>query len=72
MDSLNPTATFDGGADRDYYGTRLSTVILVRRNGSVLFIERDIWLRDTDGSVVRGDPHLERSFRFRIDEASKR
>ncbi|KXN84332.1 hypothetical protein AN958_12747 [Leucoagaricus sp. SymC.cos] len=26
-----------------YYGTRLSTVLLIRRDGSVLFIERDIW-----------------------------
>lgn len=27
----------------EVYATRLSTVVLVRRDGSVLFIERDIW-----------------------------
>lgn len=26
-----------------YYGTRLSTVILIRRDGNATFIERDIW-----------------------------
>lgn len=32
------------------YGTRLSTVILVRRDGSVLFVERDrLWLDQREG-----------------------
>lgn len=37
------------------YGTRLSTVILVRRDGSATFIERDIWKLDSDGKPVKGD-----------------
>lgn len=45
------------------YGTRLSTVILIRKDGSVLFIERDIWKVDTppssaSQSASRGDPTL--------------
>lgn len=47
-----------------YYGTRLSTVVLVRRDGSVLFVERDIWKLDDRGSLVRGRPKDDRSFRF--------
>ena len=67
LDSLDPSVKFEGPSTRDYYGTRLSTVILVRRNGSVLFIERDIWVRDADGSAVRGDPKRARVYRFRLD-----
>ena len=49
------------------YGTRLSTVLLVRRDGHVLFIERDIWRLDNEGNVVRGDPRESRVFRFWLD-----
>lgn len=34
-----------------YYGTRLSTVLLIRRDGSVVFIEKDIWRLGKDGKL---------------------
>ncbi|OJT09950.1 hypothetical protein TRAPUB_13587 [Trametes pubescens] len=51
----------------NYYGTRLSTVILIRRDGTALFIERDVWTRSDDGRVARGDPGHDRVFRFQIE-----
>lgn len=48
------------------YGTRLSTVILVRRDGSVLFIERDVW-KSMDGQVTKTDPPSERVYRFHLE-----
>jgi uncharacterized protein with NRDE domain len=52
-----------------YYGTRLSTILLVRNNGQVLFIERDIWkLGDSDDGVpVKSDPPTERKYTFKLD-----
>ena len=50
-----------------YYGTRNSTVLLVRRDGQVLFIERDIWELGPDGVPYKADPPTERKFRFKID-----
>ncbi|TFK34760.1 NRDE protein-domain-containing protein [Crucibulum laeve] len=49
-----------------FYGTRLSTVILVRRDGEVLFIERDIW-KLLDGEAVKTNPPTERRFRFKLN-----
>ncbi|KAF9451858.1 hypothetical protein P691DRAFT_806522 [Macrolepiota fuliginosa MF-IS2] len=59
----------------NYYGTRLSTVLLVRRDGSVLLIERDIWRLGKSGKPERlnyrekrgvGDVK-ERCFEFKLD-----
>ncbi|KAI5123135.1 hypothetical protein M0805_000838 [Coniferiporia weirii] len=52
----------------EYYGTRLSTVLLVQRDGSVTFIERDIWKLNEEGNLTRGDPKDTRVFRFRLDD----
>ena len=51
------------------YGTRLSTVLLVRNNGQVLFIERDIWklVGDHGGVPVKSDPPTERKYIFKLD-----
>ncbi|EKM52111.1 uncharacterized protein PHACADRAFT_128288 [Phanerochaete carnosa HHB-10118-sp] len=49
------------------YGTRLSTIILVRRDGSVSFYERDIWVLDERGQPTKGDEKNERVFKFRAD-----
>jgi hypothetical protein len=49
------------------YGTRLSTVLLIRRNGEAHFIERDVWKRDNDGRVVKTDPPTQREFQFTLD-----
>ncbi|KAK0504365.1 NRDE protein-domain-containing protein [Armillaria luteobubalina] len=48
------------------YGTRLSTVLLVRKNGEALFIERDIWKLDPDGTVTRAPPSSQRLYRFQL------
>lgn len=48
------------------YGTRLSTVILIRRDGEVLFIERDIWVLNDEKELVKSDAKSQRVFRFRI------
>jgi len=50
-----------------YYGTRLSTVLLVRNNGQVLFIERDIWKLGEKGVPVKSDPPTERKYIFNLD-----
>ncbi len=49
------------------YGTRLSTVLLVRRDGEVLFVERDIWKLDHDGTVTRAPPESQRLYRFQLE-----
>lgn len=50
----------------DYYGTRLSTVILVRRDGQTVFVERDIWTRDEKNGVKKADTKSQRHFRFHV------
>ncbi|TFY64912.1 hypothetical protein EVG20_g5788 [Dentipellis fragilis] len=52
------------------YGTRLSTVVLVRRDGRVLFVERDIWMLDETGKVVKGGKEGERVWRFHVDASA--
>ena len=51
-----------------YYGTRLSTVLLVRRDGSAAFVERDVWTLDAaTGAPARATPAgRDRVFRFQI------
>jgi len=48
------------------YGTRLSTVLLVRNNGDVLFIERDIWKLGDGGIPIKSDD-TERRFDFKLN-----
>jgi len=45
--------------------TRVSTVVLIRHDGRVVFIERDIWKLDGDRAVP-GDPADDRKFEFSI------
>lgn len=47
-------------------GTRLSTVLLVRRNGEVHLVERDIW-QMVDGEPVMAQPSSTRVFHFKLD-----
>jgi len=50
------------------YGTRLSTVLLIRSDGSVLFIERDIWHLGQDGNPERVEHNTkQRVFEFELD-----
>lgn len=54
-----------------YYATRLSTVVLIRRDGQVLFIERDVW-KLVDGKMTTGQPSEDRVFRFSLDLKKRR
>ncbi|KAI0079492.1 DUF833-domain-containing protein [Panus rudis PR-1116 ss-1] len=49
-----------------HYGTRLSTVILIGRDGRVLFVERDIWMLDGENKVSRADAKNQRVFQFNL------
>ena len=51
---------------KEYYGTRLTTIILVRRDGRVTFVERDIWSIGKDGGLVGMRKDSERRFNFDI------
>jgi len=52
----------------DFYGTRISTVILIRRDGRALFIERDIWQMQMDGEhkITRAAKGSQRVQRFNL------
>jgi uncharacterized protein with NRDE domain len=52
----------------DVYGTRLSTVILIKRDGEVLFAEREMWAMDEEGTVVMAGSHpsSESQHRFQL------
>ncbi|ESK85415.1 ser thr-rich protein t10 in dgcr region [Moniliophthora roreri MCA 2997] len=56
------------GEKPSHYGTRLSTVLLIRRDGQATFIERDIW-KLVDGKVTKMDVDSpsERTFRFTLE-----
>jgi hypothetical protein len=45
-----------GAGIKGFYGTRLSTVILIRRDGSVVYRERDVWkmLKSGDRNGLAG------------------
>lgn len=58
---------FSMQGSQDFYGTRLSTVILVKHNGEVLFIERDIW-KLVDGEPVLSDSSSQREFHFMLQQ----
>ncbi|KAG5643338.1 hypothetical protein DXG03_001057 [Asterophora parasitica] len=47
------------------YGTRLSTILLIKKNGEAVFIERDVW-RLENGQVVHAEPTSQRVFRFQV------
>ena len=49
-----------------FYATRLSTVILVRKNGEVCFAERDVW-QLAEGKPVLAQPLSTRVFHFKLD-----
>lgn len=53
---------------KEYYGTRLATVLLIRRDGSVCFVERDVWMLDLHGDVMKADAkNQQRVFHFQLD-----
>jgi uncharacterized protein with NRDE domain len=58
------------GAPPTDYGTRLAQVILVRRDGRVTYIERDVWVLDGTGAPVRASVTEMKSFRFHLGSDS--
>ncbi|KIJ64585.1 hypothetical protein HYDPIDRAFT_111952 [Hydnomerulius pinastri MD-312] len=54
-------------ATNDIYATRLSTIVIVKRDGVVLFVERDRW-KLTEGRPVLADPSSQREFRFKLGQ----
>ena len=58
----NPDAAIQDGEKRRWYGTRVTTAILVRDDGEVTFVERDIFVQDEQGEAIRGRD--ERRFTF--------
>lgn len=58
------------GAPPASYGTRLAQVILVRRDGRVTYIERDVWTLDGAGTPVRASAADMRIFVFRLGSDS--
>ena len=48
------------------YGTRLSTIILVKPNGEVVFVERDIWAQCQNGDISMGNPDQDRRYTFSL------
>lgn len=67
LSSFSPVTEQATPSSKCYYGTRLSTVLLIRRDGSVTFIERDIWTLDESGAVVKRDSGHDRVFQFQIE-----
>lgn len=55
-----------GSGATNFYATRLSTIILIRRDGQVLFLERDVWGLDREGKAAKRDPPSERVHRFQL------
>lgn len=47
------------------YGTRLTTIILMRWDGQVTYIERDVWWMDEVGCVHKGGTE-DRVYRFNL------
>jgi len=55
----------------ELYATRLSTVVLVKRSGDVLFVERDRWQTTEQGRPTLADPSSQRAFRFKLADVSE-
>ncbi|KIL00216.1 hypothetical protein PAXRUDRAFT_29994 [Paxillus rubicundulus Ve08.2h10] len=53
--------------DANIYATRLSTVVLVKRTGEVVFVERDRWQLTEEGQPILADPSSQRVFRFKLN-----
>jgi uncharacterized protein with NRDE domain len=67
QDTGSPDSAHQTSRSLRAYGTMLSTVILVKRDGEVLFVERDIWGHGPDDTPVRStDRSTDRVFRFKL------
>ncbi|KAJ7740234.1 NRDE protein-domain-containing protein [Mycena maculata] len=64
---VSPLTVNAGG----YYATRLATVLLVRRDGTGVFIERDVWRVGAGGEGLELTEPGEGERRFRIQELAR-
>ncbi len=63
---VDPIKVSIGAGLNGWYGTRLSTIVLIRKDGSVVFRERDIWTLNATGEPVRGDDSSDRLLEFKL------
>ena len=63
---VEPVQVSLGAGLSGWYGTRLSTIVLVRTDGSVVFRERDIWTLNATGEPARGDNSNDRLLEFKL------
>jgi hypothetical protein len=61
---VEPLPVHLGNTCHGLYGTRVSSIILVRHDGSVVFRERDIWSLNAAGEPTLGDPKNDRKLTF--------
>ncbi|KAL4073334.1 NRDE protein-domain-containing protein [Scleroderma yunnanense] len=52
---------------KDYYATRLATVVIIKRTGEVVFIERDRWMMPPAASSVPTAPEVDSAAESRAD-----
>jgi Transport and Golgi organisation 2 len=68
---LVPPFESSSGVSHGIYGTRLAQVILVRRDGLVTYVERDVWVLDNKGVPVQSSAlDNMRSFTFTVGTQS--
>lgn len=51
---VDPLTLNIGAEIEGWYGTKVSTIILVRKDGFVQYLERDIWMLDAEGHPIHG------------------
>jgi len=62
-----PPFESSSGVSHGIYGTRLAQVVLVRRDGLVTYVERDVWVLDNKGVPVQSSAvDNMRSFTFTV------
>jgi len=61
----NPDQLSRPGEKTRWYGTRVTTVVLVKDNGEVTFVERNIFIQDAQGEAKPGTG--ERRFEFQAE-----
>ncbi|PVF97677.1 hypothetical protein CPB86DRAFT_785632 [Serendipita vermifera] len=61
---VDPVPLNIGAGLQGWYGTRTASIILVRKDGFVLYRERDVWILDSEGKPQLGDPKNDRQLNF--------
>jgi hypothetical protein len=61
---VDPLPIHLGTTFHGWYGTRVSSIILIRHDGSVVFRERDVWSVNAAEEPALGDPDNDRKLTF--------